>query len=199
MEKKDIVLSTRVNPNIGELLSEIVKEKKMSTSEIVRDSIFYYLMFFHREEMKDNPMIIISKSELAYLLEGSSKKRLEGLAELTYKNGIITKDYYAKLLFNMNSQFQITPRVYMSILNRIVFSKNGQRWFRTFTYQFHFDKLTIGGTHELNKNFSVFFKYFISYHFAQFDFEIISERLEENKIVLVLEKKEKIRREEPKK
>ncbi|MBD3215585.1 MAG: hypothetical protein GF311_23445 [Candidatus Lokiarchaeota archaeon] len=191
MKKKDTFIGTRIDSNLLEPLNEIIKQRDLTMSELIRNGLFRYLMFFQRDEMKDNPMLIISKNELAFLLDKLHESELEGLADLMYKNGLITRRYQLELLFKLKNDIELTARAQMALLTRIVFSNKGQRWFQEFYYNFHGSKLRIAGKHSLNKNFSIFFKYYIIKYLAEFGYNLIEEKLDINKVMLILDKNEK--------
>jgi hypothetical protein len=188
MKKKEMFIGARIDSNLLDPLNEVITRKNLTMSQLIRNGLFRYLMFFQREKMKTNPMLIISKNEFAFLLDKINEKELEGLAELMYDNGIITRKYQLNLLFNIKNDIGLTARAQMSLLKSIVFSNKGQRWFREFYYNFKGNKLTIAGKHDLNKNFSIFFKFYIVKYFKDFHYDLIKQRLEEEKVMLILEK-----------
>ncbi|TXT62758.1 MAG: hypothetical protein BAJALOKI1v1_860007 [Promethearchaeota archaeon] len=188
MKNKDTFVAARIGSFLQGPLNEVTKKKELTISKIIRNGIFRYLLFFQRDEMKDNPMLVISKNELAFLLARLNEKELEQFAELMYKNGIITRKYHGRLIYNLKSEIELTARTQMSILTRIVFSKEGQRWFREFHYNFHKNRLTIAGRHDLNKNFSIFFKFYIVKYFKEFQYALMKQRLDEEKVMLILQR-----------
>ncbi|MBD3196237.1 MAG: hypothetical protein GF317_14360 [Candidatus Lokiarchaeota archaeon] len=185
--RKDHFIGTRISRSLFKPLNEVIKKKNLTISKLLRNGIFRYLMFFQREEMQNNPMLIISKNEFAFLLGKVKEDDLKELAELMFANGVITHKYQVELLFKSSQEIGITARAQMALLSRIVFSGEGQRWFREFYYNFQRSRVTIAGKHSLNRNFSIFFKYYIIKYLEKFGYNLIEENLEEEKVRLVLD------------
>ena len=88
-EKKEKVLSTRVNDFLFEELQKFSKKQKIKPSTLFRNALVYYYTNFISHEISNNPILILSKSEIALIISKLEKDDLEGLAEKCFQNGLL--------------------------------------------------------------------------------------------------------------
>lgn len=192
MEKKVHVVSTRVGGRLFEILRQYAKKRRIRISDIVRDAVIYYLRIIYDHEEANNPIIILSKSELKFLINLiKNEKDFQKLADICYENGIKTVNYYTKTFKNVVKEDTIALRLRSLIrsINDLVFSLNGQNWFDKVSYRFEKNQFIMGGLHDMNLNFSIFIKYYMKRYLINYEYEIIKENLQENKVHLIFQKK----------
>ena len=117
--------------------------------------------------------------------------RQRGTNTICYQNGIKTLKYYTKTFTKDLKEDDMALRLRSLIrsLNDIVFSLNGQNWFRKVSYRFDKNQFIIAGLHDMNLNFSIFIKYFMKRYLINYGYEIIKENLQENKVHLIFQKR----------
>ena len=192
IEKKEHVVSTRVGGRLFEILRQYAEKRRIRISDIVRDAVIYYLRIIYDHEEANNPIIVLSKSELKFLINFiKNEEDFQKLADICYKNGIKTLKYYTKTFKNDIKEDNIALRLRSLIrsLNEIVFSLKGQNWFNKVSYSFDKNQFIIAGLHDMNLNFSIFIKYFMKRYLINYEYEIIKENLQENKVHLIFQKK----------
>lgn len=189
--KKDVVLSTRINEKFMDIVKQYAEKEKISTSKLLRNALTYYTRFIFGHEQSNNPIMLFSKSEIGYLLETSSNKQLEGFAEVCYQNGEKTKTYFINTYVEKNEgkSIKFGARFMIRILEEFVFSRHGQNWFEKHQISFSGrDRIIFAGVHNINFQFSTFFRYFMMKYLKPYGYDINREELTENKVVLEFQK-----------
>jgi hypothetical protein len=188
--KKDIVISTRVNEKYMKIIKQYADQVQMSTSKLLRNALRHYTRFVIGHKNADNPIILFSKSELSFLLQKLNKRELADFAELCYQNGKNTRRYFYKLYTKRKNSdnIQFGVRTWLNLLNEFVFSEQGQNWFEKFQISHRGTKVLIAGIHNLNHKFSVFFKYLMQKYLEDYAYRIQRDELKNNKVILVFQK-----------
>ncbi len=193
VEKKEKVISTRVSESTYNFLQRKASEHDVKPSNFIRDALVYYVKFVDFHEKAHNPMLIFSKSEVAFMISQLNENGLENLAEICYQNGIITRQQYVKEISNNPKLEDISVglRAQISFLNKLVFSKDGQYWLNDVSTKFKEKEFRFGGKHDLNANFSIFLKYFMKKHLAVYFYDLVEEDLKDDRCILVFKKLDK--------
>jgi hypothetical protein len=192
VEKKEIIISTRVNNGTNQQMNNYVKKYKISKSSLIRRAINYYIRFAQKDKETTKPWIIMSKVEFKCMLRCLNRSEIKKLAKRSYflsvfnrKNdlGIFIKD----LDFDSNL-FNVKPRPFVSALINMVFKYEGQNWFEDIRYSFYGKELMIAGIHNLGINFSLFIKFFLKNHLLEVSYKLIKEKFNPNKVIFTFEK-----------
>jgi len=187
IKKNEIFIATRVNEKLMEQIDGYSANYKITKSELLRKAILYFLKFSQQDDKTYHPMMIFSKQELAFMFDHLNENELKEYARLSFDMGQITKEHFTETLAE-GQEFEVRPRFFMRSLNTEVFSHYGQNWFQKLEYSFKSDKLQIAGIHNLNLNFSIFFKYLMVNYLGKHDYILSTENLKENKVILVFSK-----------
>jgi len=190
VEKKEKVISTRVNETLYNFLQRKADEHGVKPSNFIRDALVYYVKFVDFHEKANNPMLLFSKSEVAFIISQLNDEGLENLADICYQNGILTRQQFVKE-FSKDPKLEdvsVGLRAQISYLNKLVFSKEGQYWLNDVSTKFKEKEFRFGGKHDLNINFSKFLKYFMKKHLAVYFYELVEEDLKDDRCILVFRK-----------
>ncbi len=182
-KKNEIFLATRVNEKLMEQIDGYCMDYKITKSELLRNAIVYFLKFAQQDDKTYHPMMILSKQELAYMFVHLTEQELKEYASLSFDMGQKTQEHYGEILAD-GQDFKIKPRLIMRTMKNEVFSHYGQNWFQKLEYSFKSNKLLIAGEHNLNAQFSIFFKYLMLKYLSPHNYIIQSENLGEKKVVL---------------
>ena len=187
--KNEIFLATRVNELLMKQIDDYCIIYKTTKSELLRKAILYFLKYSQQDDKTFHPMMIFSKQELSYMFECLKKDELKDYAKLSYDMGQMTTEHFTETHTN-GQALELRPRVFMRTMNNEVFSHYGQNWFQKFEYSFQSNKLQIAGLHNLNLNFSMFFKYLMEFYLRKIKYKLLTETLKDNKVILVFSKNE---------
>lgn len=184
-EKKKRI-HTQVDERVLTYLKNYAEENNLSISKLIHKALTHYIRFVKKDEISSNPLILIAKTEFAFILKELSEEKIKCLAEIAYNDAIRERKEYIEKYFTKEekSRFKLTPRILLNTLREQVFGYEGQNWFKEIKENFHEKRLTIGGIHNINKNFSIFFKYYIEKHLLDFKYRLTNEKLDEDRIFL---------------
>ncbi len=184
-KKNEIFLATRVNEKLMEQIDSYCIDYKITKSELLRNAVLYFLKFSQQDDKTYHPMMILSKQELAYMFVHLNEEELKEYATLSFDMGQKTIEHYGEIFADgLGLEFEIKPRLIMRAMKNEVFSHYGQNWFQKLEYSFKSNKLLIAGEHNLNVQFSRFFKYLMLKYLSPHNYKIQSENLGEKKVVL---------------
>ena len=186
--KNEIFLATRVNESLMEKIDIYCEDYKITKSELLRKAILYFLKYSQQDNKTFHPMMIFSKQELVYMFEHLDEKELKEYAKLSFEMGQMTKEHFTETLTD-GQEIEVRPRFFMRTLKNEVFSHYGQNWFQELEYSFRSNKLQIAGIHNLNRKFSIFFKYLMINYLRNNEYILSTENLKENKVILIFSKK----------
>ena len=186
-KKNEIFLATRVNETLMKQIDGYCADYKITKSKLLRKAILYFLKFSQQDDKTYHPMMIFSKQELTFMFEHLNENELKEYARLSFDMGQMSKEHFAETLAE-GQKIEVRPRFFMRSLNTEVFSHYGQNWFQKLEYSFRSNTLQIAGIHNLNLNFSIFFKYLMVNYLGNHDYILSIENLKENKVILVFSK-----------
>ncbi len=184
-EKKKRI-HTQVDERILKYLKDYTEEYDLSISKLIYKALAHYIRFVKKDEKTINPHILIAKTEFAFILKELSEDKIKLLADLAYDNSIRERKEYIEqfLTEEEKSKFELTARFLLKTLTFHVFGYEGQNWFKEIKENFYEKRLTIAGIHNINKNFSLFFKYYMEKHMLDFRYRLTNEKLDEDRIFL---------------
>ena len=190
MEKKNRI-HTQVDDRFLSYVKKYSEENNISISKLIRKALSYYIRFSKPDQSSTNPMILIAKTELAFILEELNENKVKELAELTYNNAVRERlEYIDKFSTEEERKiFKLKPRILFSTLSHQVFGTEGQNWFKEIRATFHENRLIIGGIHGITKNFSIFFKYYMMKHMSDHGYQLNNEKLDKDRIYLDFNRK----------
>jgi len=190
-EKKGHVLSTRVDDRTLEYIEKYSKNYNISYSYLIRKALNYYIKYANKEDRNSSyapPSLIISKEYFKYIMDHLTEDNMKDLASITYKNlQYSIKKYFAVVNKDDVDPVNINVRLYIGILNTNMFQIEGNNWFNNFRHVFNRNILSLGGDHSINLNFSIFVKHLLVKVLKSYSYELIEEKIEENKIFLKFE------------
>jgi hypothetical protein len=178
MEKKDNVIGTRVSDKLMNDILEYTNEKNIGVSKLIREALSYYMLFKLEHEKQNVPIIIISKAEYSTILGLLDERGLEKLADVCVQ--------LARKGFDYSSN---SVKSFLRSLDTYVFSEKNQNWFKEFRTNFQGNRLLVAGVHDLNKNFSLFMKFYIEKLVALYSYKLIKHTLLEHKLIVEFQKK----------
>jgi hypothetical protein len=114
---------------------------------------------------------------------------LKEYAKLSFVMGEMSTEHFTETRAD-GQAIELRPRFFMRTMKNEVFSHYGQNWFQKIEYSFRSNKLQIAGIHNLNLNFSIFFKHLMELYLRKHNYMLSTETLKENKIILVFSKNE---------
>jgi len=187
-EKKGHVLSTRVDDRTLEYIDNYSANYDISYSYLIRKALNYYVKYANKEDRNSSyvpPSLIISKEFFKYIMDRLKEDDMKSLANISYNNLIYSiKKYFISVNKEEVDPLEINLRLFMGIINTNFFQIEGNNWFNNFRYVFNRNVLTLGGDHSININFSIFIKYLLIKVLKSYSYELMEEKIEENKIFL---------------
>jgi hypothetical protein len=191
-EPKDNVIGTRVSTKFFEVLLEYAKVNDIKLSKLTREALIFYDIYVIQRK-SHNPIMIVPKNEYATILEHLNDEGIKRLVEVGFYNTCqeiekIQKEIREVQGIDLNlRKMRLPPRMLMGRLKK-TFSDQGQNWFKSFEYRLiSKGNLMFAGLHDINKNFSLFMKYYLKKCLDRFtNYELIDEKavLTDNRIVL---------------
>ena len=190
-EKKGHVLSTRVDDRTLEYIDNYSQNYDISYSYLIRKALNYYVKYANKEDHNSSytkPSLIISKEYFKYMMDHLNEDDMKNLANITHNNLLYSiKKYFAVVNKEEVEPFDINVRLYIGIVNTNMFQIEGNNWFNNFRHVFNRNMLSLGGDHSINLNFSIFIKYLFIKVLNSYSYELVEEKIEENKIFLRFE------------
>ncbi len=195
-KKKENLIAVRVDNNLLTRIDHFSKKNKLSKSLLVRLALEKYLSLFDREEDDPEPLLLWGKKEMVELLKYLDEESIAKVAEIAFKT---SKEKYKEMLQSSiykekRKKENIPPskeekvlqcKIMWGILKNLTLSeKGGFNWFNNIHESWNGPNLKIAGTHDLGLNFSLYIKYRTINHMKPYDYVLISEKLQENKIIL---------------
>ena len=159
-------------------------------TDFTRTAIHNYLSLFEEQDSVRNPKMILSQNLFKFALENMEESELEGLAEQSYRNGLIFGNFWKqKLKFNQTTenheQFKRDWLTFLlTHLNKQVFSNEGMNWFESTKLTRSKTTVNFSGSHNLGKNFSIFITYLLKKYIASRNYKMKSIELTNNDVSL---------------
>ena len=185
--KNEIFLATRVNELLMKQIDDYCTDYKITKSELLRKAILYFLKYSQQDDNTYHPMIIFSKQELSFMIECLKEDELKEYAKLSFDMGEMSTEHFTET-HGTGQAIDLRPRFFMRTMKNEVFSHYGQNWFQDLEYAFKSDKLQIAGKHNLNLNFSIFFKYLMEFYLQKHKYKLSRETLKDSKVILLFSK-----------
>ena len=181
-EKKII---TRLEDNLYDEIERFSQDKGWSKSKITRLALQDYLFTFGASIH----YIITSGQEYKFLLECLNEDQLRELGIRGCKiaerfRSYLIKDFMKfegeQLKYSLKSQINLLMRNMFKISFENIKTIWKTKWFILY------------GDHQLGRNFSIFFKYFMTEYIKPFDYVILKENIEDSKVMLEFHKRSKV-------
>jgi len=200
-EKKVNLLAVRVQNDLLTRIDHYCIKNRMSKSLLIRVAIEKYLSIFEREEDDPEPLLIWGKKEIIELLRHLDEESIRNIAEISFN---ASKEKYKEMLQSSRYREKQTKdkkptskeektlqckKMWGFLKNLTLSNRGGFNWFNKIHENWDGSNLKIAGTHDLGLNFSLYIKYRIINHMKPYDYVLISENLQENKIILDFQQK----------
>ena len=189
IEKK--VMSTRVDDRLEERMKIYSESYGISNSDLIRKALRYYLRYAQKDENDISfiePLILISKEDLSYLLDNLNKEKVEELSGRAYNIALKGIRKYLEQVGNKDlDPLDMPVKNILPILVKTIFPYDAQNWLNDVDYSLQKEIITITGTHSLNSAFSIFLKHFISKFLNPYGYKLANERIKDNMIYLMFE------------
>ena len=187
-KNKERILGVRFDAETRNRIEVFSEKYNVSKSDLTRNAIHNYLSLFEEQDSVRNPKMILSQNLFKFALENMEDSELEGLAEQSYRNGLIFGNFWReRLTFDQNTKDHESFKMdWLSLLldhlNTQVFSSEGMNWFEK-TY-FEKDDLNVNftGSHNLGRNFSKFINYLLDKYISSRNYTLVDIELSNNEI-----------------
>ncbi len=195
-EKKVNLLAVRVEDNLLTRIDQYCKKNRLSKSLLIRLAIEKYLSLFDREEDDPELLLIWGKKEMVELLKHLDGESIAKIAEISFQT---SKEKYKEMLKSSRYREDLTKdktptskeekileckKMWGFLKNLVLSNRGGFNWFNKIHESWNGPNLKIAGTHDLGLNFSLYIKYRTINHMKPYDYVLISENLQENKLIL---------------
>ena len=195
-KKKENLLAVRVQDDLLSRINHYCTKKRFTKSSLIRLATEKYLSLFDREEDDPEPLLIWGKKEIIELLKYLDEESIAKVAEVAFKT---SREKYKEMLQTsiykekekkdkkpISKEEKITQckKMWGFLKNLVLSNIGGFNWFKKIHESWNGPNLKIAGTHDLGLNFSRYIKYRIINHMKPYDYVLISETLQENKLIL---------------
>lgn len=206
--KNNNAVGSRVSDILLKRLTEHAKRENINLSKLIREALIYYDTYFIQQEIVKVPIIILGKNEFTAIIKHLNDEALEEVAEVTFENMINSMDYLREYIVNnmssinyhrtfiqdqkntKNDNLYIPLRIFLKAIKEGMSSKR-QNWFEDFGAKIDKYSVLIAGTHNVNKKFSIYMKFYLMKIMNYYEYDLIKEDLQEQKIILTFQKKKK--------
>jgi hypothetical protein len=189
-KNKERILGVRFDAETRKQIEEFSEKYQVSKSDFTRTAIHNYLSLFEEQDSVKNPKMILSQNLFKFALENMEESELEGLAEQSYRNGLIFGNFWKqKLKFNQTTEnHEHFKRDWLTFLlthlNKQVFSNEGMNWFESTKLTRSKTTVNFSGSHNLGKNFSIFITFLLKKYIASRNYKMKSIELTNNDVSL---------------
>lgn len=189
VEKK--VICTRIDGRLERNVKRYTEAYKISNSDLIREALVYYMKYAQKDDINTSnidPMVIITKEDYRFLLGNLTDSQIEKIAENSYLfiiKGI--EKYFEQEGYKETDISKITLKRMFPILKRHIFLHDSQNLLNSFDYTIQKEIVIVTGTHNLNLNFSKYFKQLSLKLLAPEKYNLVTEIIRENMINLTFE------------
>ena len=195
-EKKENLIAVRVDDKLLTRIDHYCTKNRMSKSLLIRFAIEIYLSLFEREEDDPEHLMIWGKKEMVELLKHLDEESIAKIAELSFNT---SKEKYKEMLqsskYREKQKKDKKPtskeektlqckKMWGFLKNLVLSNRGGFNWFNKIHESWNGPNLKIAGTHDLGLNFSLYIKYRTIFHMKPYDYVLINENLQENKLIM---------------
>jgi len=185
------VVSTRIDDRLEKRMKTYSEYYGISNSDLIRKALRYYIRYAHKDDNKISfiePLILISKEDLSFLLDNLNQEQIEKLAKQSYNVALKGIKKFFKYVENQEfNPLDLHVKNLLPILVENIFSFDAQNWLIDADYSIQKDLLTFTGTHSLNLSFSRYLKYLILKFLEPYNYKLVNERIKEKMIYLMFE------------
>lgn len=189
VEKK--VICTRIDEILEGNVKRYSEAYNISNSDLIREALVYYMKYAQKDEINTSnivPMVIITKEDYCFLLNNLTDAQIEKLAEKSYKSFFKGfKKYFEIQRIDTSDPLKFHIKYLFPILKRHVFLHDSQNFLNDFDYTIQKEIVNVTGTHNLNLNFSKYFKHLFLNFLDPKKYRLATEILRENTINLTFE------------
>ena len=180
-KNKDEKFTLRLDKELKAILDLVAKnEKEMNKSQIIREALQLWInMRINAIVYPGSDLCMFSLNMLKKALNSMNEEELYQLSKLAFENAKQTYDGIQEIFDGLDENLMFPEFMNeldgrLSGLTSAVYGPTGYRWFDSIDYEINTGKVLIHGTHRLGNNFSQFFRFHISNHMKDFDYELES-------------------------
>ncbi|TFG19373.1 MAG: ribbon-helix-helix domain-containing protein [Promethearchaeota archaeon] len=205
--KNNNAIGSRVNDILLERLTEYAKKENINLSKLIREALLYYDIFVIQQEKLEIPIFILGKNEYTAIIDHLNDEALKQVAEICFQNTMTSMDYHIDYIKNTMTSIdyhrtyiqdnkntkienlKIPLRIFLKALKEKITSIKRQNWFEDFAARIEKNRALLAGRHNINVRFSIFIKFYLMKIMNFYEYELIEEDLQEQKVILTFQKR----------
>ncbi|MHA1109688.1 MAG: ribbon-helix-helix domain-containing protein [Promethearchaeota archaeon] len=180
-ENKDEKFTLRLDKKLKAILDLVAEnETNMNKSQILREALQLWInMRINAIVYPGSDLCMFSLNMLKKALKSMNEEELQQLSKLAFENAKKTYDGVTEIFKGLDTEINF-PAFMNELEGRLnglinaVYGPTGYRWFDSIEYEMKNGKVMIDGKHRLGSNFTQFFRFHISNHMEDFDYELKS-------------------------
>ena len=191
-ENKDEKFTLRLDKKLKAILNLISeREINMNKSQIIREALQLWInMRINAIVYPGSDLCMFSLNMLKKALKSMNEEELQQLSKLAFENAKNTYDGITEIFKGLDTEITFPAFMHkvegrLNGLINAVYGPTGYRWFDSIEYEMKNERVLIQGKHRLGNNFTQFFRFHISNHMEDFEYELesmsIASEMKKNK------------------